>query len=188
MSRKYTGWPHRALRNIGIYSLPFLVIGVLIGYSFIGTKNNKAVYVDSIRLYNEFDMQNEYEQRFESLQNNRSAMLDSLRMQVESLGRQLSVQSEPDPAQVQYFEQLRQSYFEKEQLFNDELNRVAQSYDEQIWAQLNQYVREFGLEKGIDFIHGANGDGSLMFGSEEKEITDQLIAFANSRYQGNPSP
>lgn len=171
-------------KQLLLFSVPLLMLGMVLGYSFVSSSEEKAMYVDGPELYNGFTLTQELELKLESVQNNRMMLLDSLRMQVESIGRQLEQLPDPTPQEIQYFEQLRNEYFYKEEQFAGELDRLSQTYNEQIWNQLNQFTKEFGKERGYDFIYGATGDGSLMYANEEKEVTDELILFVNEKYSG----
>ena len=52
-------------------------------------------------------------------------------------------------------------------------------FDETIWKEINAKVTEYGKEKGIDFILGAKGDGTIMYANEAKEITKEIIEYIN---------
>ena len=50
--------------------------------------------------------------------------------------------------------------------------------------QLNQYVKEFGEKNSYDIIHGANGNGSLMYAKDILNLTEEVKAFINNKYKG----
>ena len=77
------------------------------------------------------------------------------------------------------------------ELAEKELQRTGnlvkvEDYNNKILQQLNQYVKEFGDKNRFSFIFGAAGNGSLMYGTESADITDEAIEFANERFQGEP--
>lgn len=77
-------------------------------------------------------------------------------------------------------------------LLSQELNQLQQikkQYSDQtmqqVWSRLNQYVQLYGKENGYTFILGAQGTGNVMYAEEAINITDEVLKFANYKYQGN---
>lgn len=146
--------------------------------------DDRAVYVDSIELYNGFNLTKDLEMKLESVQNNRLMILDSMAMQIESLGRQLQRDSDPDTKLVQFFEQIRNEYYMKEDQFAQDVQKLTQNYNEQIWNQLNEYTKQFGQDRGYSFILGGTGDGNIMYAKSDNDITKDLVAYVNRKYNG----
>lgn len=44
---------------------------------------------------------------------------------------------------------------------------------------MNGEIEEFAKEKGYDFILGANGTGSLIYATDSKEITEEVLEYLN---------
>jgi Skp family chaperone for outer membrane proteins len=62
---------------------------------------------------------------------------------------------------------------------NKEINQKA-------WERLNPIINKFGKEKGIDLLIGANGMGTVLYATEARDVTDELIIYANGIYdKGN---
>ena len=80
---------------------------------------------------------------------------------------------------------LKKDFMSKRNQFAEDLARIKQSNSEKIWKQINQYISDFGKEKGYDVILGANGQGSLMFGNENINLTKEISDYINTKYEGN---
>lgn len=65
------------------------------------------------------------------------------------------------------------------------LKEVSTRYTEDIWNHINEAVSAFGKENGYDFVFGAAGDGSLMYADEVNDITEEVLDYMNSRYDGS---
>ena len=170
------------MKNIAvIFSGLALFLGAMALY--YGLEHPKVAFVDLNKVYNEFNMKKELEGKLTGLQNKRKTILDSLEIQINMLTQSLEGMK-PSDEQVNQYQTLRQQYAYKQQQFEEDNNRALQSYDQQIWKQLNQYTKEFGSKKDIDFLHGADGTGALMHANESYDLTDELIAFINMKYVG----
>lgn len=66
----------------------------------------------------------------------------------------------------------------REKLSNDYLKK-SKAFEKLIWDNINRKVSQYGKEKGFDYIFGANGDGSIMYASEENDITNEIIEYIN---------
>jgi outer membrane protein len=82
------------------------------------------------------------------------------------------------------YDNMKQAYFTKEKQYADDNAAQAQQYTDEVWKQLNQYIKEFGIENGYDYIIGANGEGSLMYAKEQHDISKELTLYVNEKYAG----
>ncbi len=147
----------------------------------------KTAYVQLGKLYENFNMKKELEKKYEKISMSRKNILDSLEINLRSLSGQIELLKENDPARkskIQDFELLRQDYLMKKKNFSEDTERTSQQYDEEIWKQLNQYVNDYGKENEYTYIYGAQGNGSLMYGSEKEDITGQVNEYVNHKYKG----
>ena len=147
----------------------------------------KSAYVDLSKVYNEFTLKKELELQLTSVISLRQAQLDSLKLELNALGR--TYQNETDvkrkkELEIQYLNK-REEFLLKENSFSDENERLTVQYDQQIWKQINQYVRDFGTRNGYDYIYGAEGTGALMYGSENENITEEIVGYVNKSFKGS---
>lgn len=155
------------------------VIGVLL---FQKTKAPKLAYVKSNDVYNEFEFKKELSAKLTSVQNQRKAILDSLIIPLKMLAEQLK--QHKDEKQYLQFQMQQQNYLEKKREFEEDNQRLTNEYAGQIWKQINQYITDYGKEKGYSFIYGATGSGSLMFAEEHFDITVEVSKYINEKYKG----
>ena len=79
-------------------------------------------------------------------------------------------------------EKLKTTYVSKRKSYSEELSRVKQSVTERVATQINQYVRDFSEENKYDIVLGANGSANIWYSVEKNDITKELIAYANKKY------
>ena len=161
-----------------------LLFGVGFGYWRGGESASgaKLGFVTAEKLFADFEMRKELHSKFEILKQNHKQRLDSLKVEVEAAA--LTYQKNASEPTAKNARWAQQTFLRIEQEFLEEENRLNQSFTEQIWKQLNQYVADYGKANGYRFIFGANGTGSLMYASDGDDLTETMVKYANQKYKG----
>lgn len=166
-----------ALALFGIF-----VIGLF--FMSLVNRNPKTGYVNLMKVFESFTGKKELENKLQQETWGNQKYLDSLSLDLQGFAEQM----EKYPAN----DQLRQQVVEKQQQLNTTKARIDQytsnrhqQLTEQVWSQINQYVKDYGKEKEYDYIFGADGAGTLMYGSENKDLTESIIKYLNNKYEGH---
>ena len=149
-------------------------IGILVAIAMIiwsSSQTKKEGFIINQEVFNDFKGTVEAESKLEHLRKLHKADLDSLASKIETsdkvlLGKQLQVYGE-----------IKDKYYQEEQ-------SLLKEYTNQVWAQINQYVKEYGQQNEFSFIYGATGSGALMYASETENLTEEIIVFINNKYEG----
>lgn len=146
-------------------------------------KADKTAYVDIASIYNKYPLKTELESKLEQSQNQRSRLIDSLMNDLELL----SIKVRENPAN----EQLKMSFFEKRgdfEQFREKLEEQAaseaESYRDQIWKQLNTYIRQYGDQHGYDYIFSSENSYNVLYYNDSKDITKELDKYLQEKYRG----
>ncbi|MDI9342044.1 MAG: OmpH family outer membrane protein [Sediminibacterium sp.] len=167
---------HRINTILSVFLL--IVAGVLI---FFTVKNyRKQAYVNVNKVFEEFAFKKKVEADLKKVQLARQAYLDSLKLQIQS-----ALANPEDRVQNSRVEEMKKVYLLKEDQFIKEQEQTFQTYNEQIWKQLNQYVEDYGKEHQIDYLYGATGQGNLMYATEKDDVTKDIITYINAKYAGS---
>ena len=161
--------------------LAIFIFGALI-ITMSSCSGDKNAVVDVTKLYSEFQMTKELEQSLEQNLNAKNVIMDSLKFAIQRLEVQLNANA--TDLLIQQYELKKQEYVYTEQKFIQENERLSQQYYEQALKQINAYVQDYGKEQGYSYIFGATGSGSIMYTNEANDLTEELIAFINQKYQG----
>jgi len=164
---------------ISSFSLALLSAGVSIYFLVAQPKN---AYVDIPKVYSEFSLKKELESKLENTQNARQGVLDSLKLKLQVLS--YHVKDASNTAAKAEYERVAQEYYGQQQRFQEYNQTQSAQYNEQILKQLNQYIADYGKKMGYDMLWGANSDGSIMYSKDVYNVSDDVIAYINSRYQG----
>lgn len=135
----------------------------------ISCRHNLSVYINQNKLGLSYHGAINKQQAFLTQAKTWQANLDSLSTEMAAL----------PPAQAkakqQQFLQYRQAIQQKAQAEEARVNQ-------EILAEINAYIKQYGKEKGYDFILGATDNGNIVYAAEGKDITDEVLAGLNKQY------
>ncbi|WP_044397223.1 OmpH family outer membrane protein [Lacinutrix sp. Hel_I_90] len=160
-------------------NLPFinglLIIGLIlfIAFSYFSPQEKKQVYIDNIKLFNNFKMSKEMNLLHKNKIETQAKKVDSLYQLF-----QISIQEKKEDKLLQYNLQQENNKLEEYQ------NYFTTSVSDQVWQRLNGYINDYGELKKYDIILGTSGNGNIMYSKDEFNITEDIIIFANSKYEG----
>ena len=168
-----------------------ILFGAIIIFAFLWSifllraliEQPKTAYIHAARVFAEFNGKMELESKLKNEQNKQQLMLDSLKLDVQVLKTKYTENKSPEPT-VKLIKQKEFQVYELEGKLLQQQEVVSAQYTEEIWQQINQYIIEYGQKNGYDYIFGANGAGSLMYGSKAYDITEDIIKHLNTRYEG----
>ena len=142
------------------------------------SSEKRTGYVDNGKLYKEFLLKKELESKFKNIQSARQSSLDSIALGIRSLEKGLQ------QGETGQMEMMQREYMIRSKQFEEENQRLAAEYEDQIWTQLNQYVQDYGKQNGYTFIYGTTANGSLMYADESYDLTKELVEYSNNKFRG----
>jgi len=166
------------MKNILLSTLVALVVSLLCiagSHYFLNTGSPKVAYVKADQLFNDFELTKELKVKYSNVENARNAILDSLALNLKVIGNKNSP----------VFQQIEREYYIKKESFDNENATLTETYNQQIWTRINQYVSDFSKEKGYDIVLGANGSGSLFYANDKLDITKDVMEYMNTKYAGS---
>ncbi len=156
------------MKNNIVLILNLVIVLALAGFILFQNKEERKAYVLNQKLFEGFTGKKELEKKLNDLKSSNKKNVDSLTTLIQAKAN--------EPALVQYYQQMIQSYELNEQ-------QLSTKYTADIWKRINDYVAEFGKEKGYDFIFGATGDGNLMYAKDTHDVTEELVRYVNAKYE-----
>jgi outer membrane protein len=159
----------------------FYVVIIVFAIGLFSCSNERRHgYVELAKLFDEFEYTKELQKEIKQVNDKRKFVLDSIAQGLEmkyKLFNDKNNVSEEFRREVQEFNDLKSRFKNTE-------DEISKAYDEKIYKQINQYVKEFGEINHYAFIHGANGSGNIMYADSSLNITKDLIVFINKKYRG----
>jgi outer membrane protein len=159
---------------------------LLCAFYWMYTKVPKVAYVKVQEVYSQFELKKELEKKMFNVTNARKSILDSMEIKLKSMNlsfKNIHGKDKLEESKLR-FQNLSQEYYLKKKNFTEDNQRVSEDYESQILKQLNEYIYNYGKEHSLDIIYGANGNGSLMYGSEKFDITEPVTKYVNEHYAG----
>lgn len=176
----------KRIQNLLILSA--LIISVIsITLNFFQFKGEKVAYVDVSKLVKEFELSKTYQNEIDQNLNKQKAFIDSLTYQLSGVTEKLTLE-QPGGSSYKNLEAKIDSLYERikyvEEAFNMNTEKMVEKYNKEVFAQINQYIEEYGKEHNYSIILGAKGDGSILYGSDANDITTDVIDYINKSYLG----
>ena len=166
----------KGLATIGVFAL------LIVLFSFF-TQEEKIAYIELQKVFQSFEGKVELEKRLQQSEWNAQLYVDSLTLQLSQL-QTLQSSGKGGQTVLDEIQKVQAQKASIEQQAYEIHTKKSEEFTNQIWSQLNQYVKDFGEENDYDFILGAEGAGSLMYGKTDKNVTEEVISFINKKYHG----
>ena len=151
---------------------------------FSDKSNDSYAFIRTNDVYDQFKLKQELAAQYTQIETSRKQTLDSLRVRLDVLQREIRSEVNAKDELVLGYRSLEKEANDLAQSYSNELKEIEGQFNEQIWSRINQYVRDYGEENQIELIFGANGNGGIMHGGTERDITDEVTAFINKKYSG----
>jgi len=161
----------------------FLIAIAISIFTFKSIPN--STYVDVTSVYNNFEFKKDLEKKLNHLSNIRTNKLDSIELDLNIMFRSLNSEGNPTDDQMQLFNTKKQNFLNLKRQYEEEYANLAKEYDDQIYAQINQYILDYGESTSYEYIFGATGSGNLMYAKDSENITEEVLKYINNRYKGN---
>lgn len=166
-----------------------LIIGLLlyfVNYTITQEKHkNKIVYVDNIKIFKKFNMTKDLTKEIENKYKGQIKEFDSLVNVIKTMEINLQKLKTISNAKKLAYAKLQKIVVEKDKELKKIQGFVQNEISTKTWKRLNEYIKEYGKKYNFDIILGAQGNGTIMYGKENVDITDVFLKYANNKYEGN---
>jgi outer membrane protein len=129
------------------------------------------------KVFNEFKGTKEYKVKLNALVSKQKSVLDSMRLEVVALEESLKPDAPLLVNKKKHYMYLYEEFAKNQQ-------EQTQDYDTKIWTQIDGYAKQFGEDKGFDFVLGNKKDGVVFYSNTSKEVTKEFVEYINKKYKG----
>ena len=173
-------------RNLGIALVTLVLVNVVFFSWFVYDSMHKPktgfIFIEEV--FNGFLMKKDLQGKFEKVSNAKKKILDSLEISLKQMAAELDSEKNPAREKLIRFNVLKEDFYKKKDDFTIENKSLTKQYDNQIIQQMSQYVADYGKQNGYSFIYGNDGNGSLMYAEDTKNISKEVLQYINSKYSG----
>lgn len=163
--------------------LVIVIVSVSVSFFINRTSAVKVAWFNLPEVFNSFEYKKEMEKKYIKTEETRKKIIDSLELELKILVKSIEADRN-DKDKLAQFSAKRERYYEKKQQFEEDNSQMKTQFNSEIYTQLNQYVKDYGKEKGYKIVFSAEGSGALMYGDPVLDITQELKGYVNEKYQG----
>ena len=156
-----------------------MVIAMCIAFVSLSKSQPKIAYIYIDSLFYEFDYTKEAHRQLKTMFIKEQNEIDSLNFELHRISK-----GDIKPINNNIVETLFLNIEMKQTKLNNDKIEFAEKMETNIWAQINQYIKEFGEENNYDIIIGSNENSSIKYGNSKYDITHKVIEYINQKYSG----
>ncbi|NER14217.1 OmpH family outer membrane protein [Leptobacterium flavescens] len=165
-----------------------IVLGILMTASLISCQQEKNAFIHNTTLINDYEERKEIEAKFKKKVEAFQKKTDSLSQlfQIEATEFQNQAAKLPQQkAQERYNELLQKQQFMQQQLGLEErqIQQESQTEIDSLISKVRRFIKDYGKKNGYTYIWGANEAGSVLYGQEGKDITQEVLKALNDSYK-----
>jgi outer membrane protein len=155
----------------------------------VACQQQKIGYVDNITLMDKYDEKIAIEEKYKSQSEAFGRKRDSISQEFQKQAQEFQQQSQgmsQQKAQEQYgsLQQRGQMIGQQLQQEEQQLQQQGQTEMDSLIKKVKAQIKKYGEDNGYDFILGGGEGGSVLYGKEAKDVTDEIVEILNKNYEG----
>lgn len=151
-------------------------------------QQQKIGYVDNVKLMDDYqekiDVEGMFKIKAEALTKKRDSI--SQAFQIEAQAFQIKTQKmSQKKAQEEYAIMQQRGQFIGQQLQQEDqqLQLSGQTEMDSIISKVKKEIQAYGKSKGYAYILGGGDGGSVLYGSDDDNLTDEIVKILNDKYK-----
>ncbi|MGD1945420.1 MAG: OmpH family outer membrane protein [Croceivirga sp.] len=160
---------------------------ILFVFVFISCQQDKIGFVDNLELMDGYqekkDVENKFKARAEVMNKKRDSISQAFQLEYQSL--QTKAQSWSQKKAQEELGLLQQrSQFLGQQLQQEEqqMQTEGQTEMDSVVSKVKKEIEAYGKANGYTYILGGGEGGSVLYGTEAKELTGEILKILNDKY------
>lgn len=156
--------------------------------ALVSCQEQKIGYVDQVKIMDEYQKKIDVEQEYQMENAEFSKRRDSISMAFQKEAQELQENSKRlSQARAQEkmgeFQQKAQAVGQQLQQVEQQLRMKGQARMDSVVTKVRDEIRAYGKANGYTFILGGGDGGSVIYGDEGKDLTEEILSKLNSEYQ-----
>lgn len=163
------------------------LIFVLAVLAVASCQQEKIGYVDNIKLMDDYQAKKDVEAKFkvkaDALGKKRDSISQAFQMEAQAFQAKAANMSQTK-AQEEYgmMQQRGQLIGQQLQQEDQQLQAEGQVQMDSIVNQVKEEIRDYGKANGYTYILGGGDGGSVLYGTEINDLTDEIVKILNEEY------
>lgn len=162
-----------------------LILSLLL---IVACEQDKIGFVDNIKLMDGYqekiDIENKFKSKAEVLTKKRDSISQAFDIELKAFQTKAQQMSQKK-AQEQYGIMQQRAQFMGQQLQQEEqqLQAKGQTEMDSVVSNVKKEIEAFGKTNGYTYILGGGDGGSVLYGSEAKDLTEAILKVLNDNYK-----
>lgn len=163
----------------------FLGVLVVLGLS---CNEQKIGYVDNVKLMDEYqekiDIEASFKTKVEALGKKRDSISQAFQMEAQAFQEKAQKLSQ-QKAQEEYglMQQRGQQIGQQLQMEDQQLQAEGQTQMDSVVSKVKEEIRSYGKANGYTYILGGGDGGSVLYGTDANDLTDEIVKLLNDKYK-----
>ncbi len=159
-----------------------LAVGLL-----LSCKQDKIGYVDNVRLMDEYkektDIENKFKSKADVLTKKRDSITQAFQLETQAFQTKAQRMSQKK-AQEEYGLMQQRAQFIGQQLQQEDqlLQSEGQTEMDSVVSKVKREIKAYGKANGYTYILGGGDGGSVLYGTEVNDLTDEIVKILNDKY------
>ena len=164
------------------FILPILALLIL------SCEQNKIGYVDNVKLMDGYQEKVEVEAKFQTkvdaLTKKRDSISQAFQLELQQFQAKAQKMSQKS-AQEEYALLQQRGQFVGNQLQQEEqqLQKTSQTEMDSLVSKVKREIKAYGEANGFTYILGGGDGGSVLYGKDGQDLTDELLKILNDKYK-----
>ncbi|CAM1370154.1 OmpH family outer membrane protein [Tenacibaculum sp. KUL152] len=172
-------------------TLPLAALAVVISMVtlFYSQSSSELVYVDVNKLIDGYKrtkvVRAEFEKKAKILKSNVDSLVTDWQKELKLYEKERANFTKKE---LELKQQLLANKQQQINNYQQSIQRKIQESDKKatqtVVNDINDYIKEFGAEKGYQIIFGASGGGNIMYASKGADLTEEVLKGLNAEFSG----
>ena len=153
-------------------------------------QSQKIGFVDNSKLINEYqekiDIQDKLQAKIKKYETRRDSVRQAFQLEINEAELKSRKMSQADIQKLsQELQQKDQMMSQRDQFEQQQIAQESQAQNDSLIKKVRNFVKDYGTKNGYDFILGSNEAGSVMYGKEASDLTQEILDALNAAYKKN---
>ena len=164
------------------------IIFALAFIGLVGCQQSKMGYVDNVKLMNDYkekvDLETKFKAKIEAFGKKRDSVQQAFQMEAHAFQVKAQKMAQAK-AQEEYgmLQQMSQRIGQQLQAEEKQLQVSSQTEMDSLVAKVKREIKAYGTTNGFSYIFGGGDGGSVLYGSEADDLTDEITKILNDNYK-----
>ncbi|WP_425235141.1 OmpH family outer membrane protein [Ulvibacterium sp.] len=164
------------------------IVFVCIALVVVSCKQEKIGFVDNVKLMDEYqekiDIESKFKTKVEALTKKRDSISQAFQLEAQAFQTKAQNMSQKK-AQEEYALMQQRGQFIGQQLQQEDqqLQAEGQTEMDSVVSKVKKEIKAYGKTQGYTYILGGGDGGSVLYGVDANDLTDEIIKILNDKYK-----